>query len=60
MDETQRSVTIPLTDDQRRRVLAAVGRDAVAVQVGSAGVDDEWVVLVWKTEPQPEKENEEK
>lgn len=60
VDALRRPVTIPLTPDQRRQVLAAVGREAVAVEVGSSGPDDEWVVLVWRTEPESGKKEAER
>lgn len=39
-------VRIALTDDQRRQVFAAIGKDAIAMEVGSESEDDDWVVLV--------------
>jgi hypothetical protein len=39
-------VRIDLTEDQRRQVFAAIGKDAIAMEVGSESEDDDWVVLV--------------
>lgn len=57
MNEKRRSVRIALTETQRRQVWDAIGKDAVAVEVGSEGPDDEWIVLV--REPGSSNEGEE-
>lgn len=52
MGDANRSVTIALTEDQRHQIHAVIGREVTAVEVGSDGEDDEWIVLVWESRPQ--------